>query len=544
MQHHSDNKMVIHSDQIDYAGQQTLVATLLDVHLCPKELQEVRLIETHVSWVLLAGKYAYKIKKALNLGFLDFTSLQARLFYCLEEIRLNHRLAPDIYLDVIPIGGKPEAPETGQLPAIEYAVRMNCFIPENQLDQLLARGQVSMRLIDDLAASLADFHLNLPLLNNDAPYGSPASIREVVRENFNQLRSLPTEEPNDDFLENIVKTTEIVFAEREKYFDQRHRQGFIRECHGDLHLGNIVLIGKRLVPFDGIEFNPALRWIDVMDDVAFLVMDLLNAHRPDAAFRFLNAYLEETGDYAGLSLLAFYIAYRAEVRAKIYALLAAQSNLRVDIYMQHLEKSRRYLALAAQSLSKQHPSIIITHGLPGSGKSTLAQSVVERYQVIRIRSDVERKRIFGLKPLDNSDLINNHDIYSAETTQRTYNHLLDLAQNILSAGYSVIVDAAFLQHKERELFQKLALGMAAPFIIVSVKATLPTLKSRIMLRRNQADDPSEADIAVLEMLQSAQELLLPLELEKTVECLNENDSGIAEDNPIWNALETLMESRQ
>jgi predicted kinase len=281
-----------------------------------------------------------------------------------------------------------------------------------------------------------------------------------------------------------------------------------------------------------------------MDDVAFLVMDLLNAHRPDAAFRFLNAYLEETGDYAGLSLLAFYIAYRAEVRAKIYALLAAQSNLRVDIYMQHLEKSRRYLALAAQSLSKQHPSIIITHGLPGSGKSTLAQSVVERYQVIRIRSDVERKRIFGLKPLDNSDLINNHDIYSAETTQRTYNHLLDLAQNILSAGYSVIVDAAFLQHKERELFQKLALGMAAPFIIVSVKATLPTLKSRIMLRRNQADDPSEADIAVLEMLQSAQELLLPLELEKTVECLNENDSGIAEDNPIWNALETLMESRQ
>jgi hypothetical protein len=544
MQHHSDNKMVIHSDQIDYAGQQTLVATLLDVHLCPKELQEVRLIETHVSWVLLAGKYAYKIKKALNLGFLDFTSLQARLFYCLEEIRLNHRLAPDIYLDVIPIGGKPEAPETGQLPAIEYAVRMNCFIPENQLDQLLARGQVSMRLIDDLAASLADFHLNLPLLNNDAPYGSPASIREVVRENFNQLRSLPTEEPNDDFLENIVKTTEIVFAEREKYFDQRHRQGFIRECHGDLHLGNIVLIGKRLVPFDGIEFNPALRWIDVMDDVAFLVMDLLNAHRPDAAFRFLNAYLEETGDYAGLSLLAFYIAYRAEVRAKIYALLAAQSNLRVDIYMQHLEKSRRYLALAAQSLSKQHPSIIITHGLPGSGKSTLAQSVVERYQVIRIRSDVERKRIFGLKPLDNSDLINNHDIYSAETTQRTYNHLLDLAQNILSAGYSVIVVAAFLQHKERELFQKLALGMAAPFIIVSVKATLPTLKSRIMLRRNQADDPSEADIAVLEMLQSAQELLLPLELEKTVECLNENDSGIAEDNPIWNALETLMESRQ
>jgi aminoglycoside phosphotransferase family enzyme/predicted kinase len=544
MQHHSDNKMVIHSDQIDYAGQQTLVATLLDVHLCPKELQEVRLIETHVSWVLLAGKYAYKIKKALNLGFLDFTSLQARLFYCLEEIRLNHRLAPDIYLDVIPIGGKPEAPETGQLPAIEYAVRMNCFIPENQLDQLLARGQVSMRLIDDLAASLADFHLNLPLLNNDAPYGSPASIREVVRENFNQLRSLPTEEPNDDFLENIVKTTEIVFAEREKYFDQRHRQGFIRECHGDLHLGNIVLIGKRLVPFDGIEFNPALRWIDVMDDVAFLVMDLLNAHRPDAAFRFLNAYLEETGDYAGLSLLAFYIAYRAEVRAKIYALLAAQSNLRVDIYMQHLEKSRRYLALAAQSLSKQHPSIIITHGLPGSGKSTLAQSVVERYQVIRIRSDVERKRIFGLKPLDNSDLINNHDIYSAETTQRTYNHLLDLAQNILSAGYSMIVVAAFLQHKERELFQKLALGMAAPFIIVSVKATLPTLKSRIMLRRNQADDPSEADIAVLEMLQSAQELLLPLELEKTVECLNENDSGIAEDNPIWNALETLMESRQ
>ena len=533
------------TDQIDYAGQQILVAALQDVLHYPNEVQAIRLIETHISWVLIIDKYAYKIKKALNLGFLNFTSLQTRQFCCREELRLNHRLAADIYVDVIPIGGTPEAPQLGQLPAIEYAVRMNCFKPENQLDLLLDRGEVPMQLLDDLALTLADFHRNLPPSKEDSPFGTPANIFAVFRENFDQLKSLLFEKSDKQNLVNIFNATEIALAGTEKLFEQRHRQGFIRECHGDLHLGNIVLIGNRLVPFDGIEFDPALRWIDVFDEVAFLVMDLLNAQRMDMAFRFLNSYLEVTGDYSGLSILSFYIAYRAEVRAKICLLRARQSPLNEDFYQQSLQACRRYLALSAQHMFKQPPVLIITHGLPGSGKSTFAQSVVERYQVIRIRSDVERKRLFGLMPLDKSQLITDRDIYSSEATQRTYNRLYDLAQQILAAGYSVIVDAAFLKHSERDQFHKLALAMSVPFVILSVKAESSTLKSRIMQRNRMENDPSEADLAVLEKLQSAQKLLLPHELENTVEFLNESGGdGIDEYNPIWSEFEKLLNFRR
>ena len=533
------------TDQIDYAGQQILVSALRDVLHYPKDVQVIRLIETHISWVLIAGKYAYKIKKALNLGFLNFTNLQTRQFCCQEELRLNHRLAADIYLDVVPIGGTAKTPQIGQLPAIEYAVRMNCFNPENQLDLLLARGEVSMQLLDNMAVTLADFHRKLPQPKDNSLFGTPETIRAVIRENFEQLKSLLLEKTDEETLAKIINLTEIALVEGEKYFEQRHRQGFIRECHGDLHLGNIVLIENRLVPFDGIEFDPALRWIDVMDEVAFLVMDLMNVRRTDMAFHFLNSYLEITGDYSGLTVLSCYIAYRAEVRAKISLLRARQSTLNDDCFQQNLVACRRYLALAAQRLSQQSPVLIITHGLPGSGKSTFALSVVERYQAIRLRSDVERKRLFGLLPLDKSHSITDRDIYSAETTLQTYNHLHDHAEQVLLAGYSVIVDAAFLKHKERDQFQKLAIGLSVPFVIVTVKAGSSTLKSRILQRKLLANDPSEADLAVLDKLQSSQELLLPHELEKTVEFLNDNGgNGIAEDNPIWSELEKLLNLRR
>lgn len=532
---------MMHAEQIDYAGQQKLVAALLDGIRFPHAVQGVRLIETHISWVLITGHYAYKIKKALNLGFLNFTDLQARRFYCEEELRLNCRLASGVYVDVIPIGGKPEEPEIGAQPAIEYAVRMFSFIPENQLDYLLQHEQVLPQQIDDLAGVLADFHRVLPPAKNDSEFGKPAAIHAMARQNFEQLQAQLTEKMDCAAIANLSAMTEIAFIECEQYFNLRHQQGFVRECHGDLHSGNIVLIEGKLVPFDGIEFDPALRWIDVMDEVAFLMMDLLHARRTDLAFSFLNAYLEQTGDYAGLPVLSFYMAYRAVVRAKICALRAAQSGQRGDVHRQQMTACRSYLALAAECLTRHQPVLIITHGLPGSGKSTFAKIALARFQAIRVRSDVERKRLSGLLPLDDSRSIPENDLYSADMTRRTYTRLYELARQIISAGYSVIVDAAFLKQGERNQFYQLAFSMSVPFAIASVKASVPTMKSRIMLRLSAANDASEADIEVLDKLQCSQELLSAHELGRAVEFLNQEDNNsMSDDNPAWAELANLL----
>lgn len=388
-------------------------------------------------------------------------------------------------------------------------------------------------------------------------------------QNFEQLLSLLTEQPDRDAVAELRRSTVNAYSACEKYFIQRRVQGCVRECHGDLHLGNIVLIGNQPVPFDGIEFNPALRWIDVMDEVTFLVMDLLHGKNPELAYRFLNAYLEAAGDYAGVSVLRFYLAYRAGVRAKVNAIRAFQSipdgttdkpishstwlskdDSQVAGYQpdhgqlvqtQALAACRNYLALAAECLARRRTALIITHGLPGSGKSTFAQAALERLQAIRIRSDVERKRLFGMNPLDDSCSGTNNGIYSADATRRTYARLHELARDLLNAGFPVIVDAAFLKQDEREQFHTLALSLSVPFVIVDMQASTAILGARIMLRRHAANDASEADLGVLQMLQAAQQPLLPHELVRTVEFLNDADhGGIPADAASWGRLDELL----
>jgi aminoglycoside phosphotransferase family enzyme/predicted kinase len=530
------------ADHTDYTSQQALIAALLDKPCFPHAAQSVRLVETHISWVLLAGHYAYKIKKALDLGFLNFTSLEARRFYCSEEIRLNRRLAPhNIYLDVIPIGGNSDSPQLGARPAIEYAVRMRRFDSAKQLDHLLPRGKVRPQHMDNLASVLAVFHGGLPQAEAGSTFGMPATIRAAAMQNFEQLLSLLTAQLDRDVVAELRRSTVNTYSACEEYFIQRRAQGCVRECHGDLHLGNIVLIGKQPVPFDGIEFNPALRWIDVMDEVAFLVMDLLHGQRPDLAYRFLNAYLEATGDYAGVAVLRFYLAYRAGVRAKVNAIRAFQPDHSQLVQTQALTVCRNYLALASECLARHRPVLIVTHGLPGSGKSTFAQAALERLQAIRIRSDVERKRLFEMNPLDDSSSHAGNDIYSADATRRTYTRLHELARDLLDAGFPVIVDAAFLKQDEREQFHALALSLSVPFVIVDMQASTATLNTRVTLRRHAANDASEADLGVLQMLQAAQQPLLPHELARTVEFLNDADhGGIPADAAGWGRLDELL----
>ncbi len=525
--------------QIDYSAQRKLVTALLDSRCYPHTAKVVRLVETHISWVLLAGRYAYKIKKALDLDFLNFTTLEARRFYCGEEIRLNRRLAPKIYLDVIPIGGSPEEPELGAQPAIEYAVRMRRFASARQMDRLVTHGKVMPDHMDSLAATLARFHRSLPAAETGSAFGSAAAIHSAALQNFEQLQLLLKEPADKQVVKELRHTARVAHAACEKLFGERRAQGHVRECHGDLHLGNIVLIGNEPVPFDGIEFNPALRWIDVMNEAAFPVMDLLHRKQPELAYRFLNAYLEGTGDYSGVSVLRYYVAYRAAVRAKISAIRASQPGMSERDTADALATCRSYLALAGASIARHRPALLITHGLPGSGKTTFAQVALERLQAIRIRSDVERKRLFGLaSPADSRSRIDN-GMYSADATRRTYSRLYELSRELLVAGFTVIVDAAFLKQGERNQFRKLAHDLAVPFAIASMQASKATLSARIIKRSKEAKDASDADIPVLKMLQAAQEPLLPQEHACAVKFINDEAVGSAINAPSWGKLDKL-----
>lgn len=522
----------------DFPAQQKLVAAMLDPRHYPHSARKVQLIETHISWVLLSGRYAYKIKKAINLGFLDFTTLASRRFYCEEELRINRRMAPQIYLDVIPIGGSHESPVMGQQPAIEYAVRMRRFASGKLMDSQAAQGLATPQQMDSLAFALVRFHDGLPSAAPGSNYGTAANIRAAAMQNFEQLQPLLPDANDQANLSAIKRLTETEYAACEKHFGERRNQGRVRECHGDLHLGNIALIGGKPVPFDGVEFNADLRWMDVMNEAAFPMMDLLHHKQPALAFRFLNTYLEAGGDYAGVPTLRFYLAYHAVVRAKICAIRVSQPGLPNRAQIKEFADCRSYLALAERCLTQRHPALIITHGLPGSGKTTFSQMALEHFGAIRVRSDVERKRLFGLNALDTSRA--SSSIYGKEATQRTYARLHELARTILAAGFPAIVDAAFLRRSEREQFHALAQDMAAPFAIASIQAADSILRARIAQRRALAHDASEADADVLQMLQTVQEPIAPQELSCCAEFANEKTADRFYDPQNWERLQELL----
>jgi aminoglycoside phosphotransferase family enzyme len=492
--------------------------------------------ETHISWVLLTGHDAYKIKKSVDLGFLDFSTLEARHFYCGEELRLNRRLAPGLYLDVVAIGGSPEQPMLGGEPAIEYAVHMRRFAQTSMMNRMLERGRITPAHIDKLAAVIADFHTALPPAVADSPFCATAEIEKAALQNFESLPQLLSAPDDLAMLEAVREASALEFAACEPRYRQRAAQGFVRECHGDLHLGNIVLLDDMPTPFDGIEFSAALRWIDVISEISFPVMDLLRRGQPQLAWRLLNAYLESTGDYQGCGVLRFYLAYRAMVRAKIAAIRAGQRGAAKAIL--ELKSCRSYLGLAHECLTQRRPALIITHGLPGCGKSTFAQIALERLGAIRIRSDVERKRLFGLAALADSKLQIATGIYGEDATRRTYARLHELARGLIAAGLTVIIDAAFLRHAERESFCALAKELAVPFVIASLQTDAAVLAGRLAQRSSRGNDASEADVSVLQKLQAAQEPLMDVELAATVVFINNGDvnalrSAVEE----WNSLD-------
>ena len=482
----------------------SLIKALMQADIYDPPVEKCILLETHISWVILAGPYAYKIKKSLDLGFLDFSTLDKRRFYCREELRLNKRLAPAIYLSVVPIVGTIEHPRwadegVGEGIAIEYAVKMMAFPQQAQLDRVLALGALQPCHIDLLAGHIARFHQQIDIADRGSMYGEPELIRQPVSENFKQIREHVKNSASLRSLAELERWSLAAFQALQSIFVHRKSSGFVRECHGDMHLRNIAWVDDAPLVFDCIEFSPSLRWIDVMSDVAFLVMDLQDRKQPEFAHRFLSSYLQHTGDYAGMYVLRFYQVYRALVRAKIDAIRAHQPGITKKEQTEAENDFGGYLRLALTYVRPVVPRLIITRGMSGAGKSTVSQALLEHLGAVRIRSDVERKRLFGLKPDDERVSPVGKGIYTSEATRKTYGKLEELADLIIDAGYSVIVDAVFFNYEERRQFRKLAEIKKVPFIILECVADAETLRQRIIQRKN---DVSDANLQVLAMQQA------------------------------------------
>lgn len=488
--------------------QATLVAALQHAKAFPHGVSEIKLIETHISWVLLTGEYAYKIKKAVDFGFLDFSSLEKRRHFCEREVELNSQYSDGIYLGVVKISGRPDQPELeGSGDAIEYAVKMRQFAGGHLLSDLADDNRLHADLINALAERLVEVHAQAYAVKS-------ASVRFIEKACLGNIRALawpPVNDANDlALVEELGVWTLDKLDKLNPVFQERERKGKVKLCHGDLHLENITLVDNKPVFFDCIEFNDELRTVDIQSELAFLLMDLEYRQQAGLANKLLNRYLQLGGDYAGLRVLNFYKVYRALVRAKVNYLKANQDadfKQRTHHQLSYL----KYLGLATCYLHKRLPRLTITHGVSGSGKSTQAERFAAENNAIHISSDIERKRIFGLRVTAESGSQLAKGIYTSSANQRTYKKLLDLAKEIIDAGYSVIVDASFLKRKYRDMFYYLALENELAFQILHCDATKSDLETRVRERHARGDSESEADIAVLHSQLDNQEVLTEFE---------------------------------
>jgi hypothetical protein len=445
----------------------------------------VALLQTHISWVLLTQRLAFKLKKPVRLPFLDFCDAALRERACLDELRLNRRLAPTLYLGVLPVRGTPAAPRWGgDAAVIDHAVVMRRFPDEALVLERLRRGLLAPHELERLAQRLADFHAAAPVAAPDGPHGQPAQVGQSLRR---VLEHLEAARPGDARVAALRPWCEARLQALEPELRRRLECGAVREGHGDLHLGNLLVLDDgEATAFDCIEFDPALRWIDTMADIGFVTMDLQAHGRRDLAFGFLDAYLQRGGDYAGTRVLRLYEVYRALVRALVQALSPGRPAM------------PDYLA-CAQALvdAGAAPRLLITYGPSGSGKSTVAAALAVQAGAVRIRSDVERKRLFGLQALVRS-AERGLDLYTPEAGRRTFEHLAACARTALLGGYPVIVDAAFLSRAHRRDFEQLARALGVPFTLLACTADEATLRRRVAARGAAGTDPSEAGVEVLQ----------------------------------------------
>jgi aminoglycoside phosphotransferase family enzyme/predicted kinase len=482
--------------QADFAQDDFDIRELLRPEAYTHAVEAIELQETHISWVVRTGPFAYKIKKPVKLDFIDASTPQRRRHLCDEELRLNRRLASELYIDVVPIARvQGRLLVDGRGPVVDHAVRMHQFASSDELPALLEREDIDVAQIAALGATLAQFHMNAAVA---APNRAPEKTQQMydsVLGNLGQLLAhLDSSQPLAQ-LSRLTDWTHDCADQLEPIFQMREQSGFVRECHGDLHAANIVRLQGRLVPFDCIEFDPDLRWIDVMSDIAFLVMDLASHSRADLSFALLSRYLEVTGDFDGLRVLPFYAVYRALVRAKVDALMIEKVPARAAEFRDRLQKR---LVAAQTWTAPQRPRLILMHGPSGSGKSWLSGQLVPELCAVRVRSDLERKRLAGIEPSVSAGTRVREGIYTSAFSHRTYSRLADCAESCLRAGLSVIVDAAFLEPSDRRLFRGLAARLKVACTIVACEADPITLAQRVDARSQEHKDASDATLSVLD----------------------------------------------
>ena len=466
----------------------------------PPELS-IELLETHISWILLVGDFAYKIKKPVNLGFVDFSSTTRRAWFCAEELRLNRRLAPALYLAVVPIHGPIEqASFHGEGPVIEMALKMRRFPQAALLPAALERGEVTPTAFEGLAERLAAFHAGAAVAGPSDGWGEPAAVRGPALAN---LEVLERHRVNPAIVASLRRWTVAAADRLAPHFQRRKAEGRVRECHGDLHLGNMAIVGGRIEVFDCLEFSPELRWIDVISDLAFAAMDLQQRGLQRPADRLLAQWLERSGDYPALELWSWYRIYRALVRAKVCVLRLEQGELGAEDAEELRHSLEAYLAWALGVTQVRRPALVITHGISGSGKSHWARRLATRPGWLQLRSDIERKRRFGLwgdlqDPGSGQNLRDPAQLYSPEVSRWLYRERLPACTvAALAAGLNVVVDATFLKRKHREVFRALAARCGANFAVLECLSDPEEARQRIKRRREVGGDPSDADAAVI-----------------------------------------------
>lgn len=459
------------------------------------DCDRIELVETHISWVLLTGTFVYKIKKPVDFGFLDFSTLALRRRYCEEEVRLNRRFAESLYLDVVPItltDGVARVGGDGE--PVEYAVRMRQFPGEMQLDRLLAAGALVAEELAAFGGTLATVHDTLPRVAAGAKFGNAEAVLDPITENFLQVRQSLFASVRPQQIDGLEAWSNARHAELAPTIERRRRDGFVRECHGDMHLSNLVRLDDGIHAFDCIEFSEALRWIDVISDAAFLIMDCEVRNRSDLAYAFLDRYLEQTGDYRAGALLGFYLVYRSMVRAKVAALQAQRAD-DADL----LRRFQSHVDFACERAFTRRPAFVLMCGVSGSGKSRVAEQLLMHLPGVRIRSDVERKRLANLAADARTHSGIDSGLYAAEKSDALYEHLLHSAEALVKGGERAIVDATFLTTARRAQFIGAARRNGCVCVIVHCTAPRDVLIERIERRNAERRDPSEATVDVLEV---------------------------------------------
>jgi uncharacterized protein len=476
-------------------------------------VDNIQLVQTHASYVFLTGNYAYKVKKSVDYGFLDYSTLAKRKYFLETELRLNQQIAPELYIEVMAISKQDNRLVLGGVEnIIEYTLKMRQFPQENLFSSLLEAGKLSGdyppgRLCDrfrELGKVVAQFHQNTETNEYISSFGTVEKIKAAFEENYRQSQKYVGVVQTQEQFTATKAYSDAFFAERENLLLARVKQQKIKECHGDLHLNNICLWQDQIQLFDRIEFNESFRFVDTMYDVAFTVMDLEARNKPEFANIFLNSYLENTGDWEGLLILPLYLSRQAYVRAKVNSFLLDDLQVSEEEKKSAQQLARNYYRQAYQCTQTKTGKLILMSGLSGSGKSTVASIIARKIGAIQIRSDAVRKHLAGI-PLDRSGT---DEIYTTSMSQKTYDRLLELGVKLAQAGYAVILDAKYDRQALRQSVIAQAQSQNIPLQILHCTAPMTVLRDRLNQRQG---DISDAGVALINSQIAQAESFTPAE---------------------------------